>query len=1359
MELTIAVLRAGGETHGTIEVPPAATVADLGRAVGFERGPLWVDGHRYPPESQLSALGLRSGCSVADHRPSGPPVLSRYPRLHQVAGPGSGRQWPLVAPVLVGPAGPRINGTLGWFGLTVRPDGRVEANRASSQSVTVDGRPLEGPTVVGSGVIVAGERAWRVALPAPEQESARRPGQPWNRAPRLPTAPISDPPPPPDLPPPPQRASPVGWLSMLLPLPVGVVMAVLVAPSFLLFAAMSPLMALGRWAEQRWRYRRARHEHEAELARLAAGYALERDRLRDEALSGWRAAHPDVAELAQRARGASSTLWERRPHHPDFMTLALGWGEQPWIAHQPGGGRPPAPPAGPDSIGPVPVALPMPAGTVVGIAGPLEARRALASWLVLQATTLHGPGDLAVEPVLSASAQLEWDWLKWLPHLGCASGALTLRLVDDEGARAAAPTFGSAEPADTVALVLEARVADLPSECTVVVEFEAAGTVTVRGRSGRLVPVEVSAAIAAPIARTLAGVVDADRGSMDRGLTTRVNLVELLDLRGVDDVAIAARWAEADVGRRLPTMIGRSETGAVGIDLVNDGPHALIAGTTGAGKSELLRTLVAGLASYAAPSDLQFILIDFKGGGAFDVCAQLPHTVAVVTDLDESLAARALRCLRAEVRYRETVLRAAGVSDFAAYRTPTVAGPEPLARLVVVVDEFATLAAELPEFLGSLVDIAQRGRSLGLHLVLATQRPTGVVDGKIRANTNLRIALRLQDDIDSLDLIGSMAAARLPAIPGRGCVRAASEITTVQTALVSQRTALAGAGRPGIAPFTLATRLAPSNPGRLEPQTTTAPADDCPSDLAALVAAAAAGALRLNLAPPRMPWPPPLPVALDLTDLPAPEPGAVALGLADLPDEQRQAPWWWRPSTGSLLVMGGPPGDGASALVAAALGLATSNSAADLHVFAMTGGHDLVRSLAQLPHVGSVAGADQPELLWRLLEELTDEVATRAAPGTPAAEKPNLLILIDDLGAVTEALESVDPSGPMQLASLVRNAASHGVWLIATARSERGPVASLFGSFEHRLVLRMADPSSYLLLGLRPRDVGVLPAGRAVSAPDGGQVQLARVNSGDVARVAETVGEPARHVAPERRPRSVRVLGHEVGLFELPAPQFSDRGWVLPVGLDRRLRPVSLTLTAGGSALVVGPAGSGKTTALATLAAIVGAGLGDDGAVTVVLDMKSGAPDMTGVDLVDHQDGQGLAAALARHNGRPHLVLVDDAELVPESLAASVAKIVAERDNRRHVIIAGRPETVRSAGHFSSAARAGRSGILLQPSPVEGDIFRTTLPTRALNGLPPGRGVVVNLGVVHVAQLGRDLAVSTPIRGEGGPPKVSAPPA
>ncbi|NLT26777.1 MAG: hypothetical protein GXX90_09055, partial [Microbacteriaceae bacterium] len=243
---------------------------------------------------------------------------------------------------------------------------------------------------------------------------------------------------------------------------------------------------------------------------------------------------------------------------------------------------------------------------------------------------------------------------------------------------------------------------------------------------------------------------------------------ELDDLPAADDDA-------ARTG--LPAVLGVADDGPLAVDLVADGPHAVIGGTTGSGKSELLVAWATSIARARTSDECLLLCLDFKGGATFDALAELPHCVGIVTDLDDGEARRVLAGLRAEVRRRERRLRELGIRDLA-----EAPGAEP--RLVVLVDEFQALVQEHPELTEIFADLAARGRSLGVHLVLCTQRPTGVFRESLLANCSIRISLRVEQASDSRTLLGVDDAARLPVDRrGRALVRLGGAPRAAQIAL------------------------------------------------------------------------------------------------------------------------------------------------------------------------------------------------------------------------------------------------------------------------------------------------------------------------------------------------------------------------------------------------------------------------------------------------------------------------------------------------------------------------------------------------------------------------------------------------
>ncbi|GAB3283242.1 hypothetical protein GCM10027449_26060 [Sinomonas notoginsengisoli] len=525
----------------------------------------------------------------------------------------------------------------------------------------------------------------------------------------------------------------------------------------------------------------------------------------------------------------------------------------------------------------------------------------------------------------------------------------------------------------------------------------------------------------------------------DTGIPERCGLEELVAL---DAAGMSAAWGRSGRERGLPIPLGRSQVGPAVLDLVADGPHVLVAGTTGSGKSELLRSLVAAAAATYAPDRLTFLFLDFKGGSGLEPLAGLPHCVGLVTDLAEGGMDRTLASLRAELKRRERVLQESHTGDVEDYGNRGGLMP----RLVLVVDEFRMLVEEAPAALGELMRIATVGRSLGMHLVMATQRPQGAISADIRANVTTSIGLRMQHDAESSDVIGSPLSAHIPVgLPGRAYLSVgggpplafqSASLGLAATSSVQRRVDVADAL------VWLDRRAESASEVQLSPAQAAAP----------LVSAAVeAWAQRGGWSVPR-PLAPALPNALVWDPAGRPhdeETSEVLLGIVDLPHEQRTTALTWSPARdGHLALIGAASAGTAGTFAAVAAQLA--GNAITRHLYILDGDGSLA-FLRDHPRVGSYVGVGELRRAARVIARLGEECAERLA--RTRGEEPDvaLVLVVSAWGTWISALrQSPHAWAEEALGGLLRDGAMAALSVLAAG--ERELVSSrVFGSIPARL--------------------------------------------------------------------------------------------------------------------------------------------------------------------------------------------------------------------------------------------------------------------------------------------------------------------
>ncbi|HUA28693.1 MAG TPA: FtsK/SpoIIIE domain-containing protein [Streptosporangiaceae bacterium] len=1064
----------------------------------------------------------------------------------------------------------------------------------------------------------------------------------------------------------------------------------------------------------------------------------------------------------------------------------------------------------------VPFTLSLTQHGAVGIAGEPVAALDVSRAVLCQLAALHSPAEVVLTAFCGSRSANDWDWLKWLPHTSSAHSPITgphlvagpesvllLAQLEDlvrarlagaaETGAAVVVLIDSRIPGDRARLVelsrmgqaagvycvwLAQRAEHLPAACTAYIDVRGGRNVSVGDSitstsTAGIAADGVDEATATRFARAMAPLLDA--GAViadDSDLPHTVSWLELNDPRIAEDPgAIIERWQESTSiltgpaappgGSRRPgtlrAIVGVAADGPHALDLRLHGPHALVGGTTGSGKSELLQTWILAMAAAHSPQRVTFLLVDYKGGSAFRDCVHLPHTVGLVTDLSPHLVRRALRSLGAELTYREHLFAAKHVRDLE--ELEKAGDPETPPSLVIVVDEFAALVHEVPEFVDGVVNVAQRGRSLGLHLVLATQRPAGVIKDNLRANTNLRLALRMADESDSTDVLGSPESAHFdPALPGRAVSKTGpGRLVPFQAGYVGGRTnadrrdpdvkieeLVIGEGRTWLPPESAARPVHPEQ-GR--------------SDIARITDSIRRAAELAQLPPPRRPWLDELAHVYDLARLPTRRrDDELVFGVIDEPDQQQQSVAAFYPDHEGNLAIFGTGGAGKSTTLrslAIAAGLTARGGPCQVYCLDFSSrGLDM---LADLPHVGAVIAADEGDRvrrLMRMLLAMADDRARRYAAvragtiteyrsGGGAPQEPRIIILLDGFTAFRHQYESADGGRWFDaLANLAADGRPLGIHLILTA-DRPGSLPSRFSSrVQRRLVLRLADDNDYYMAGT---ESGALtpdsPPGRGLLGRAEFQVAVfgGATETTAQARAISQLAAAMRRQQVSDAPR-VEQLRTIVRLSELPAT--ADGRPAIGVA-DDILGPVGFRPE--GVFLISGPPASGRTTAAATV--MIALDRAAPGVVPVLFGGKRSPLASLGIWQQIATDPAEVAEAAAKidqaaagggADAQRYAVVIEAvSDFLSTPADAPLVAMIKTLTRLGHVIIAEAETSALGGGWpLLNALKSGRTGLALQPEQGDGTIvYKTDFPRSRRTDYPPGRGLLVEGGHVRLLQV------------------------
>jgi len=1048
---------------------------------------------------------------------------------------------------------------------------------------------------------------------------------------------------------------------------VTILLSMLSSSTFFLISVVTTVMtlfvSLATAASEIKKYKKIKKEREEKYLQFIADTRSELTIAKEQQIKSMHEMNPDPEECIRRITRIDNKLWERTPSHNDFLFIRVGVGSVPnniklnysqqavVLENDPLLMEPHRLALEFQKVNDVPVTIDLIQSGICGIAGEKSRTDCLVNNIIIQCITHHGYDDIRLVILASSEGIESWKWLGFIPHVwddkfttryvlcgkAMAHKALSdlYSMIKDREVKKSQlnalphyifivedPTLLENEPISKYlynnssnlgvsAIFIAPNQAYLPMNCTKIITIEGKNAELANRLSGeknKFVPDLIVHNNLDIAARKMAAL--RIKNSCDEfSLPDKITLLEMFKVKNVEEVDALSLWKRNKTFMGMKVPIGAKAGGELFyLDMheTGYGPHGLVAGTTGSGKSELLQSIIISLAMNYHPHDIVFVLIDYKGGGMADVFENLPHLVGTITNLGGNQTNRALLSIKSELMRRQRIFSEYGVNNIDKYQKLYYSrnGQDAISRsnmpaiphLIMIADEFAELKQDQPEFMKELISTARVGRSLGVHLILATQKPAGVVDDQIWSNSKFKICLKVQDEQDSRDVIKRPDAAMIKE-PGRAYIQVGNdEVFDIF------QSAYSGADYDPEGEMTKSENITK----RIYKIALDGKAEqiyplfeekiskvEVPSQLEAMVEYLNKIAEKEGIKKLEGPWKPPLPEIIYLNEFYS-SPGlsmknnkslSIPLGIVDDPKNQIQKPFIFNLLTDNNLIIYGAAGTGKTNLLKTiCLSLAHSLTPKQINIYIMEFSGTSLKIFENLPHCGGVMTLEEESRINQFMlyinrlirerkklfeESVADSFETYIESGK---DLPAILIIVDNYIALSETYEVLDE----QMIVLAREAPKYGIYMVVTTSGSFSTTRYKFTTnFKMAVCFQMIDNSEYSIIvgrtdGLEPSDI----PGRGLvrgNPPLEFQAVFCEFKEYNIAQIIEMF----RSNEIERA-EPIPVMPEKIEINKLKQCQGK-----LAIGLsDTDLQPVYLDLLLYPVLMIAGEPLSGKSTIL-----------------------------------------------------------------------------------------------------------------------------------------------------------------------------------